>query len=137
MKRNFVKTLVGIMGVFIMAMVMFSFSNSGVGKPWDIPAKYKKMSNPVKSSDASVKVGKTLYSKHCASCHGKSGMGDGKKASELDTEMPDITTKAYKSQAAGVKYYQSFIGRDDMPNFEKKIPDDEDRWAIINYIETF
>lgn len=51
--------------------------------------------------------------------------------------MPDITTKTYKSQADGVKYYQSIIGRDDMPNFEKKIPDEEDRWFIINYMDKF
>jgi hypothetical protein len=30
----------------------------------------------------------------------------------------------------------SFIGRDEMPNFEKKIPDVADRWAVIGFIRT-
>jgi hypothetical protein len=64
-------------------------------------------------------------------------MGDGKKADELDTPMFDLGRKEYKEQLPGVKYYQSFIGRDEMPNFEKKIPDEEDRWYIINYMDTF
>jgi len=35
-----------------------------------------------------------------------------------------------------VIYYQSFVGRDEMPNFEKKITEEEDRWAIVNFIRT-
>ena len=133
------KTLAGILGLLAFSLVLFSFvSNTTGNDPWDVPAKYKKMKNPTDVKDAEgIKIGKSLFKKHCASCHGKSGLGDGKKAAELDTEMPDITTDKYKAQLPGVKYYQSFIGRDEMPNFEKKIPDEEDRWFVINYMDTF
>lgn len=137
MKKNLFKAFVGVFGVFAIALTLISFNTSFAGKPWDVPAKYKKMKNLTTADDASLKVGKQLYAKHCASCHGKAGLGDGKKASELDTKMPNITTKEYKAQAAGVKYFQSIIGRDDMPNFEKKITDENDRWAVINYIDSF
>ena len=49
--------------------------------------------------------------------------------------LPD-TSDEYKEQSDGLKYFKSFIGRDEMPNYEKKILDDEDRWAVIIYIET-
>ncbi|MBK7093898.1 MAG: cytochrome c [Saprospiraceae bacterium] len=137
MRKNLVKLVFSILGIMIFSLILFSFADGGKGKPWDIPAKYKKMKNPTTANAENLKIGKQLYDKHCASCHGKKGLGDGVKGKKLDTEMPDITTKTYKSQADGVKYYQSFIGRDDMPNFEKKIPDEEDRWFIINYMDKF
>lgn len=137
MKKNLVKSILSILGIMILSLILFSFVNGGKGKPWDVPAKYKKMKNPTTANADNLKIGKQLYDKHCASCHGKKGLGDGVKSKKLDTEMPDITTKTYKAQADGVKYYQSFVGRDDMPNFEKKIPDEEDRWAIINYMDKF
>lgn len=128
-----------------MKKIILSFLSIGVfvaltafyqTEPWEIPAKYEAMTNPTSSSDSEcIDVGKALYSKHCKSCHGTEGFGDGRKALEIDTPMPDITTDEYKAQKPGVKYYQSFIGRKDMPNFEKKITNEEDRWCLINYLD--
>ncbi len=137
MKKNFFRSILSLMGIIMFSIALFSFINPGMGEPWNIPAKYKKMKNPTTANEANLKIGKTLYDKHCASCHGKKGLGDGVKAKKLETEMPDISTKTYKAQSDGVKYYQSFIGRDEMPNFEKKIPDEEDRWFIVNYMDKF
>jgi mono/diheme cytochrome c family protein len=105
-------------------------------KPWDIPAEYKSMKNPYAGDESLAKVGKALYGKHCKSCHGAEGLGDGTKAGELETYPGDLTSDEYKEQAAGVKYFKSFIGRDEMPNYEKKILDEEDRWAVINYVDS-
>ncbi|MCB0688609.1 MAG: cytochrome c [Saprospiraceae bacterium] len=117
-------------GLFV---ILSGFYNDG--DPWDVPAKYKSMKNPTSADDGDCKdVGKSLYDKHCKSCHGSEGFGDGKKAGEIDTPMPDLTTDDFKKEVDGVKYYQSFIGRKDMPNFEKKITSEEDRWCVINYI---
>ncbi|MCB0669065.1 MAG: cytochrome c [Saprospiraceae bacterium] len=105
-------------------------------EPWVIPDKYASMTNPTSDSDSEcIDVGESLYSKHCKSCHGSEGFGDGKKANEIDTPMPDITTADYKNQSDGEKYYKSFIGRKDMPNYEKKITNEEDRWCLINYMD--
>jgi len=102
--------------------------------PWDIPSKYKKMENPHAGDKSLDRVGKMLYSKHCKSCHGNKGEGDGPKAKQLETWCGDFTSEEFQAQSDGVLYYQSFIGRDEMPNFEKKIPEEEDRWAVINYL---
>ena len=75
-------------------------------------------------------------SKHCKSCHGSKGLGDGSKAAQLETLAGDFSLDSFKENSDGALFYMSFIGRDEMPNFEKKISDDEDRWAIINYVRT-
>ena len=43
-----------------------------------------------KGADA-VKQGRALYSRHCVSCHGTAGEGDGPAASSLKAPTPDLT----------------------------------------------
>lgn len=107
------------------------------GGPWDVPAKYKTMKNPLKATDASINsVGKQLYNQHCKSCHGAKGIGDGPKAAKLNTHTGDFSSKEFQANSDGVLYYMSFVGRDEMPNFEKKISDDLDRWAVVSYVRS-
>lgn len=107
------------------------------GGPWTIPANYKTMKSTVKAGDASINtVGKESFNKHCKSCHGAKGLGDGPKAANLKTSTGDFSKAAFQAKTDGELYYMSFIGRDEMPNFEKKIIDVADRWAVIGYIRT-
>lgn len=102
---------------------------------WEVPAKYKSMENEYAGEDEDG-IGEELYAQHCKSCHGKEGFGDGTKAKELDTEMRELTSEEVQGQTDGALYYKAIIGRDEMPNFEKKIRDDEDRWMVINYLRS-
>ena len=105
--------------------------------PWVIPTKYKTMKSTIKAGDASINsVGKELYNKHCKSCHGVKGLGDGPKSAMMKTAMPSFADKKFQAQTDGEIYYQSIVGRDEMPNFEKKILDEDDRWALINFLRT-
>ena len=132
MKKNLNSTLLfTALVVFILTIVSFSAPQ----EEWEVPAKYKSMKNEFAGEDEDD-IGKDLYNKHCKSCHGKEGYGDGTKANELETEMRDITVEEVQKQNDGVIYYKSFIGRDEMPNFEKKISDDEDRWMVVNYMRS-
>jgi len=107
------------------------------GGPWTIPAKYKSMKSTVKAGDASINsTGKSLFTQHCKSCHGAKGLGDGPKSATLKTLIPSFTEAKFKAQADGDVYFQSFVGRDEMPNFEKKITDEADRWALVAYIKS-
>jgi mono/diheme cytochrome c family protein len=119
----------------IITLSLLSFVAPQAKKAWEIPAKYKSMKNKKKGDAAAINVGKTLWAKNCKSCHGM-GKGDGPKAAALKTKIDDVTTKEFKAKPDGDKYYMSFVGRDEMPNFEKKIPDEEERWAIISYMDT-
>jgi len=125
--------------IIIMA-ILFIAANVAMaqkaGGPWTIPAKYKSMKSTVKAGDASIAtVGKDLYMKDCKSCHGAKGLGDGAKAATLKTIVPSFADQKFKAQGAGDVYYQAIVGRDEMPNFEKKITDEADRWALVAYIK--
>ena len=112
----------------------FTFKAYQEKKPWPVPDNYKSMKNAVKADAESLATGKELWGQHCKSCHGSKGAGDGPKASTIDTEMRSFLTAAFRAQKPGEIYYKSMIGRKDMPRFEKKIPDEEDRWSIVQYV---
>jgi len=133
MKTN-LKTFSSMMisAVFIIGLVAFTTPNAD---DWEVPAKYKSMENKYAGDDADG-IGEDLYKQHCRSCHGKEGYGDGTKAAELETEMRDFTSEDVQAQSDGALYYKSIIGRDEMPNFEKKIRGEEDRWMLINYLRS-
>jgi len=113
---------------------LFSFSLAAQ-EEWVVPDKYLKMKNPTDPS-VDLNIGKSLYAKHCQSCHGKKGLGDGKKADDVKGELGDFSSEEFHQQSEGALFYKSYIGRDDMPNYEKKIPDEEDMWLVVNYIRT-
>ncbi|MHC1774875.1 MAG: cytochrome c [Lentimicrobium sp.] len=134
------KNSVKLIAIFITAILFMTINIAMIqkpGGPWTIPAKYKTMKSTIKAGDASINsTGKELYNKHCKSCHGAKGLGDGPKAANLKTSCGDFSTKAFQDQADGEIYYQSFVGRDEMPNFEKKIIDEDDRWAVVYFMRT-
>ena len=104
---------------------------------WTVPESANSKTNPVKADKNSIAAGKTLWTKHCASCHGKSGLGDGPKAAQLDTNSGDFTSAAFQKQTDGALFYKTDEGKGDMPAFKKKIPDDEDVWNLVNYMRIF
>src|SRR3989304_5628594 len=122
-----------IAGMFSMSFVNYT-QDGKKKKPWVVPEKSKIIKNPVKSDEASMGSGKTLYNKHCKSCHGAKGLGDGPKSKELDTPTGDFSTSEFQGQTDGELFYKTKEGRDDMPSFKKKITDDEEIWAIVNYL---
>jgi mono/diheme cytochrome c family protein len=122
--------------LFFIAFGLSIASNAQESKPWVVPAKFKTMNNPVKSDDASIKAGQSLYVKNCAACHGKTGLGDGPKVKGLKTHPGDFSKAAFQSQTDGEHFYKIQTGRGEMPKYEGKI-DDEGIWQIINYTRTF
>lgn len=106
------------------------------GAPWEIPATFKNKANPHKGDASLERLGRSTYNRHCRSCHGNTGLGDGPMAKSLKTFPGDFSTSDFQKHTDGEIYYMSFIGRDEMPNFEKLITDEEERWAVVNYIRT-
>ena len=125
-----------ICGLLTGAILFTGFGFRKAKDPWPVPEKYQKMANPVKADAASVSAGKSLWTKHCASCHGKTGLGDGTKAPTLKTQPGDFSKAEFKAQPDGSIFYKSLEGRKDMPGFKKKIPDEDDLWSVVNYIRT-
>ena len=118
-----------------MTVACFAFKPADK-KPWNAPAANAKTASAVKSSAESIAEGKALFAKHCQSCHGKTGLGDGSKASELKTEPGDFSKADFQSQSDGSLFYKISEGRDDMPSFKKKISEPNDIWNIVNFVRT-
>jgi mono/diheme cytochrome c family protein len=127
--------LIGTLLVGSFVLLSMTIIKSNQQDPWDVPAKYQKMENPYTDIEDEEKIGRILYSKHCKSCHGTKGKGDGTKAKSVDTPVGDFTDASFKDQTDGSLYYKTYIGRDDMPSFKKKIPDAEEQWLVINYVK--
>jgi mono/diheme cytochrome c family protein len=133
------KSLLLLLTVLFAGAVTMSFitmQDQAKGAPWDVPEKYKKMENPHKGDKSLERIARAGWAKHCRSCHGNQGLGDGPRAANLKTFPGNFKDPAFQAQTDGEIYYQSFIGRDEMPNFEARIPDEEERWAIVNLIRT-
>jgi len=136
--NNKIITAVIMLFLFV-GMLSMSFVNNPQDekkkKPWVVPDKSKTTKNPVKSDDANITSGKALWTKHCKSCHGVKGLGDGPKSKELETSCGDLTVDL-KDQTDGDVFYKVKEGRDDMPSFKKKLPDDNDIWTLVNYVRS-
>ena len=129
MKTFRILTIIGVI-----TFGLYSFT-SLVQEEWKVPAKYETMKNPV-DAKTDAAIGKSLYKKHCKSCHGDEGYGDGPKADDLNGDLGDFSSEEFQAQSDGALFYKTTIGRDDMPEFTKKLPEDEDRWLIVNYMRT-
>jgi mono/diheme cytochrome c family protein len=130
-----------LLAAVTMAVALIFLLNGSVSaqtkKPWVIPDKYKSMKSTSKPGDATaIANGKEMWAKHCKACHGSKGLGDGPKAASLKTSPGDFSTAAFQGQPDGAIYYESFVGRDEMPNFEKKITAENERWDIVAFIRS-
>ena len=134
MKKQFLIISTIVLGSFV--LLSMTVNELDTQDPWEAPAKYQKMKNPYLDDADAGKIGRILYSKHCKSCHGTKGLGDGTKAEDIDTPIGDFTDPAFSSQSDGSLYYKTFFGRDDMPGFNKKITDEEDKWLLVNYVRS-
>jgi len=134
MKKQFLIISTIVLGSFV--LLSMTINELDTQDPWEAPAKYQKMKNPYLDDADAGKIGRILYSKHCKSCHGSKGLGDGTKAEDIDTPIGDFTDASFKSQTDGSLYYKTFFGRDDMPGFNKKITDEEEKWLLVNYVRS-
>jgi mono/diheme cytochrome c family protein len=136
MKKKLVSGSLVLFSGFFMISMITGFSFFAQPKPWPVPDAAKNKHNPTASNAESIAAGKALWSTHCKSCHGAKGLGDGSKAAQLKTEPGNFSVATFQSQTDGALFYKLSEGRDDMPSFKKKIPDEEERWSLVNFMRT-
>ena len=133
--KTSMKFVTVLMTVAVCALFVIGNVAKAQTKAWTVPAGDKAVKAPVKLTDQSViDNGKELWAKHCKACHGAKGLGDGPKSAALKTKVPSLKDAAFKSQTDGEIFYKTDKGRDEMPAYEKKIPDANDRWSLVAYM---
>lgn len=101
-----------------------------------IPAEYAQKTSPYDSDVASIGRGQAIYTQHCATCHGESGMGDGPAGASLD---PPASPIAHTSQMLGDNYLFWRLSEGGMP-FKTAMPafkdllDENQRWDVLHFV---
>jgi hypothetical protein len=126
--------IIGPLAIGCFIFISMTIPYSEIQDPWEVPEEYENMINPYFGVKDKENLGRMLYLKHCKSCHGNKGKGDGPKAISMDLNVADFTSEAVSGQTDGTLYYKMTTGRNDMPAFKKRIKDLKEQWFIINYI---
>ena len=84
--------------------------------------------------NASLKTAAVLWSKHCVSCHGERGRGDGPDAKTLEKSTPDFTADGFMSSRTDDDLFRKLTnGRRPMPGYKKKLSETQ-RWALVGFM---
>lgn len=99
-------------------------------------AEAQKLKNPEPANDESVEAGKKLYQRHCASCHGPQGKGDGSLALAGGTPS-DLTDETWDYGSTDGEIFVAI--RDgvstDMLAYKDKL-NDKQTWQIVHYLRS-
>ena len=85
---------------------------------------------------ASAARGQETYRIYCGICHGQDGKGDGNIAQYLALKPPPLVSDKVKAFRDGRIYHIIVDGQGVMNSYASQIHDENDRWAIVNYIRT-
>ena len=105
-----------------------------------VPAPYDKMTDPTPATEAKMRVGAALFSRHCSSCHGWSGRGGGSEGFFLVPTPADLEWLQGAPRERGDPYIYWSIAEggkavdSEMPAFKGTLSD-EDIWALTGYLK--
>jgi mono/diheme cytochrome c family protein len=97
-----------------------------------------KISNPVAADAKSIAAGQQLYQKHCSSCHGETGKGDGMMGEELDPKPSDLTDAEWKHGSSDGEIFaviRDGVKGTGMKPFARKMTAHE-MWDVVNYLRS-
>ncbi len=103
-----------------------------------IPAPYAGKTSPLPVTRENIAAGKALFEDNCASCHGKSGTGNGEAGKELTPRPADITHILGKPLDRDDFFLWTISEggeklKTDMPAF-KDVLSEKEIWQIIQYL---
>jgi mono/diheme cytochrome c family protein len=109
---------------------------------WELPEDADKTKNPVAATAESIAKGKELYLErtkgNCVFCHGDTGAGNEANLAKLHRKPADLTNKErMTAMTDGEVFWKITKGINGiMPAGEKRMPDAEERWHVVNYVRT-
>lgn len=99
-------------------------------------AEAQKLKNPEANTAESVEAGKVIYKRHCASCHGPNGKGDGGMALSGGTPS-DLTDDTWDYGSTEGEIFVAI--RDgvssDMLAYKEKL-NEKQIWQLVNFIRS-
>jgi mono/diheme cytochrome c family protein len=109
---------------------------------WELPEDADKTKNPTTATPESIAKGKELYltqnKGNCIFCHGETGAGNEANLPRLRRKPADLTNKErMTAMTDGELFWKITKGINGiMPAGERRMPEAEERWHVVNYIRT-
>lgn len=109
---------------------------------WELPEDASATKNPVAATPESIAKGKELYlgreKGNCIFCHGEAGSGNEANLPRLRRKPADLTNKErMASMTDGEVFWKITKGINGiMPAGERRMPEAEERWHVVNYVRT-
>lgn len=102
------------------------------------PAAAQDVVNPIPATAASLSRGQEIYGQLCAVCHGVQGRGDGPLARTIIPRPADFRVHMAEGHTPEQLFDWTSNGVPDtaMPGYAGELSV-EDRWDVINYLQTF
>ena len=97
-----------------------------------------KLVNPVKSTPETIAAGKVIYDKQCASCHGTTGLGDGKSGTLLNPKPSNLADASWKHGPSDGEIFtviKDGATKTPMKGYASKMTTQE-MWSVVNYIRS-
>jgi cbb3-type cytochrome c oxidase subunit III len=97
-----------------------------------------KVKNPVTADATSIAAGKQVYEKNCTSCHGATGLGDGKMGTELNPKPSNLADNEWKHGSTDGEIFaviKEGVKGTGMKSFNSKLTEHQ-IWDVINYVRT-
>ncbi|MCM3881751.1 MAG: c-type cytochrome [Vicinamibacterales bacterium] len=94
--------------------------------------------NAVPSTPKSIADGGSAYNRSCASCHGKSGTGDGPASKQLNPKPSNLVDAEWTHGTSDSEIFaviRSGVPKTAMKGFASKMTERE-TWDIINYLRS-
>ena len=102
---------------------------------WQAPASQAQKRNPIPANQSSLAAGRKIYLKRCASCHGRTGNGDGPDAVDLGIHPAKFSDPSLRQESDGALFWKITVGKKPMPDYGDRLSP-TDRWNVINFLRT-
>ena len=94
------------------------------------------LKNPLAGNAQVLEMGRAKYDTYCAVCHGAQGDGKGTVAPKMAIPVPSLLTDKVRAFNDGRIFHIITDGQGVMSSYAYQITDENDRWAIVNYIRS-
>jgi mono/diheme cytochrome c family protein len=104
---------------------------------WAVPGDYRRLRNPVRSSEESLRNGMAHYADHCAACHANDGSGNVAMGKGMFPPAPDMRQAATQELTDGELFYiiEHGVRFTGMPGWSTGTPAGEAAsWHLVNFV---
>jgi mono/diheme cytochrome c family protein len=103
--------------------------------PWVAPPRRAQRANPVEATPQVIALGREIYLRECASCHGATGNNDGEKAPKELAGTRKPSDPSLRDESDGSLFWKIGEGRSSMPSTWDVLSDRE-RWSVVLFLRT-